>query len=648
MVPADISCRRFQGVMVSLHQMAASRPMKGDDSFLFSVAPSPIWLEDWTAVEKFCEEMRAAGVTDLDGYLAASDGLLRKVASSVIVKAVNQRAIDFVKAPTAESLLGNLPGELFTPGSLRSFRKQVVAIWEGRADEEHEVNGADFGSDVLDAQMQWAAPVVDGSPDYSNVLVMFWDLKRHKQAERAMQEQVDVLQALLAMTRGMASTFDTTFILELLADTAIELTGGIGAMIILFDTESEEIQSTVVRGESPIAPPPMHFDVIRDGLIGRSIADGTSSTSKSLGHDLPVGALPEADRTALLGYPLIVAPILEQAKAVGVAMVLGESGGVFSAAHQSIAGMIATQATVAIRNARLYNELLNSRDTVHAAHHELKQTQTQLLSAQKMEAIGSMAAGIAHEINTPIQFVSDNTSFVRTSIETLAEFTASHVEFLDGLADHPEFGTEVTAMRTAWEDKDCKFLLEEIPDAIAETLEGAKRVSEIVRAMKEFAHPGSESKTSVDVNRVIETTRVVSRNEWKYVAEVEMDLDEDLPLIHGLPGPLGQILLILIVNAAQAMEEHRDIGADGKGTINISTTQKGEFVEIRVADNGPGIPQEVADRIFEPFFTTKEVGSGSGQGLSIAHSVVVDKHQGQIWVENGDPGAVFVITLPIE
>jgi signal transduction histidine kinase len=178
--------------------------------------------------------------------------------------------------------------------------------------------------------------------------------------------------------------------------------------------------------------------------------------------------------------------------------------------------------------------------------------------------------------------------------------------------------------------KDADFLMEDMPEAVDETLEGANRVTEIVRAMKEFAHPGSQSKSAVDVNRVIETSSQVSRNEWKYIAELVLDLDKTIPMVQGYAGPLGQSLLIMFVNSAQAMAEHRSAGDPTKGTIRVTTRHEDGVVEIRVADNGPGIPNSIIDRIFDPFFTTKEVGKGSGQGLSIARSGVVDKHRGEI------------------
>ncbi len=623
----------------------------GTDRFLFDNAPTPIWLEDWTAVEAFCAARKAEGVGDIDELLAADEDLLCHVAGSIIVKAVNQAAVDFVQAPGVEGLLGNLPAQLMNDGSLISLRKQIVAVFEERTSEQHEVAGADFGAEALDAQLNWVAPIADGRPDYANVLVMFWDLKDHKATQRAMQEQVDVLETLLDMSRGIASTFDIDLILQLLIETSIELIGASGAMITLFDTEQRVINKQIVGGVAPMGLTAANAGMIDYAMLeasaaGLAIAKRQTVRVDDLGEQVPE-TWPAEIRTMLSGYPMIVAPILDDAFVIGTVMIVGFQHTTFANTDEAIARMIATQAGVAIRNAGLYEEMRESHDAARAAHDELKQTQTQLLAAQKMEAIGSLAAGIAHEINTPIQFVSDNTSFVKGSVETLADLAKAQAELLTRLTDHPRLAAEVEEITGRWAAADCDFLIEEMPDALAETIEGANRVTEIVRAMKEFAHPGSSTKETVDVNRVIKATKSVSRNEWKYVARLRLDLDKSIPTVEGFPGPLGQSLLIMFVNAAQALAEHRNVDNDGKGTITVQTSHTDKYVEIRVTDDGPGIPAEIKDRIFEPFFTTKDVGNGSGQGLSIAHSVVVDKHQGEIWVEDGDPGAVFVIRLPI-
>jgi signal transduction histidine kinase len=195
---------------------------------------------------------------------------------------------------------------------------------------------------------------------------------------------------------------------------------------------------------------------------------------------------------------------------------------------------------------------------------------------------------------------------------------------------------------------DVAYLTEEIPTAIEQSLEGVERVATIVRAMKEFSHPSAKEKVSVDLNKAIESTITVARNEWKYVAQMVTDLDPDLPLVPCVPGELNQVILNLLVNAAHALGDVGGDGAPEKGTIIVSTRQIGDGVEIRIADTGPGIPAAIRDKIFDPFFTTKEVGKGTGQGLAIAHTVVVEQHGGQLTFETAEgEGTTFSIRLPL-
>ena len=264
-----------------------------------------------------------------------------------------------------------------------------------------------------------------------------------------------------------------------------------------------------------------------------------------------------------------------------------------------------------------------------------------LRMAQKLEAVGQLASGIAHEINTPIQFVGDSVHFLQTSFEELNEVLSSYKSVSTQLA--PE---ALKAVADAEEDADLEFLEEQVPKAFERTLDGIDRVSTIVRAMKEFAHPDAREKTTVNMNDAVETTLEVARNEYKYVADVQTDLG-DLPAVLCYPGELNQVLLNMIVNAAHAIADaHPE--AEQKGLISIATRQKDAYVEIRISDTGTGIPPEVQGRIFDPFFTTKEVGKGTGQGLAIAHSIVVDKHGGELNFETETGrGTTFIISLPV-
>ncbi len=255
--------------------------------------------------------------------------------------------------------------------------------------------------------------------------------------------------------------------------------------------------------------------------------------------------------------------------------------------------------------------------------------EAQSAQAQKLESIGQRAAGIAHEISTPIQYVGDNARFLQDGFARLKPMLV-----LDRLS--AEFR------------EDAEYLGAEIPKAIEQLLEGVEHVARIVRAMKEFSHPGPPDKTPVDLNRALQNTAMVSRNEWKYVADLTEDLDEALPAAQCVPGEINQVILNLIVNAAHAIADHGRGRTGAKGCITLSSRRDGDWVEIRVRDTGTGIPEAARAKVFDPFFTTKEAGKGTGQGLAIAHAVVVKNHGGTIRFETETgAGTTFIVRLPI-
>jgi len=277
---------------------------------------------------------------------------------------------------------------------------------------------------------------------------------------------------------------------------------------------------------------------------------------------------------------------------------------------------------------------------------ERRALEGQLRQAQKLEGIGQLAAGIAHEINTPTQFVTDNLTFLRDSWKStheLLEQYRSAVREMTGVMP----ASVAAALQQAEKSCDLDFIAAEAPRAIDQSLDGAHRVARIVRAMKEFSHPDSADKTATDLNKAIESTITVARNEWKYVSEIVMEFDETLAPVVCYPGDINQVVLNLIVNAAHAIKEKIEDGE--KGRITVGTRMRGEWVEISVTDTGGGIPEAIRTRVFDPFFTTKEVGKGTGQGLALAYTVVVKKHGGKIWFETEiGQGTTFFITLPIK
>jgi signal transduction histidine kinase len=278
---------------------------------------------------------------------------------------------------------------------------------------------------------------------------------------------------------------------------------------------------------------------------------------------------------------------------------------------------------------------------------ERKMMEIQLRQAQKLESIGQLAAGIAHEINTPTQYIGDNTIFLRETFQDLwglVEATRNLLAGAQGGVWPPEL---VQAAQQAMDRADLGFMEGEIPRAISESLEGVRRVSRIVSAMKDFSHPGSSSKTRTDLNRAIESTTLVCRSVWKYVAEMELDLAPALPPVPCFPDEFNQVILNLVINAAHAIGEALQTTKAEKGLIRITTRAVEGFAEIRVADTGCGIPEAIRSRIFDPFFTTKPVGTGTGQGLAITYSAIVERHGGTIDLESEvGKGTTFILRLP--
>jgi PAS domain S-box-containing protein len=277
-----------------------------------------------------------------------------------------------------------------------------------------------------------------------------------------------------------------------------------------------------------------------------------------------------------------------------------------------------------------------------------KDQEIQLRHLQKMESIGQLAAGIAHEINTPTQYVADNTHFLKEAFDDLQTAIATYDRLLEAARQGSVPADLIEEVDAAKGEADLEYIAEETPKALEQALEGLQKISIIVSAMKEFSHPGGDDKELVDINGLINNTLTVSRNEWKYVAKMETELDPNLPMIPGFKSKLSQVFLNLIVNAAHAIAGVGGEESDHEGVIRITTSHVGDGVEVRISDTGPGVPDSLKNRIFDPFFTTKEVGKGTGQGLSIAHSVVVDKHGGSLDLEQGQgSGATFIIRLPL-
>jgi len=291
-------------------------------------------------------------------------------------------------------------------------------------------------------------------------------------------------------------------------------------------------------------------------------------------------------------------------------------------------------------------ELTLANHKLRAAATERERIEAELRLAQKLESVGRLAAGIAHEINTPVQFVSDNVTFVRDALPGLVSAISGYRALARSVATGGDVAAALAAARAADHAGDVDYALANTAPALDAAGDGLGRVAAIVRSMKDFAHPDRDERTLVDLNRAIESTLVIAAHECKYIAEVDTEF-LPLPPVRCNAGEINQAVLNLVINAAHAI---RDVVGDtgARGKIDVRTRRDGPDVEIAITDSGTGIPEAIRDKIYDPFFTTKEVGRGTGQGLAIVRSVIVDKHGGSVRFETA-PGAgtTFFVRLPI-
>ncbi|MEW5875792.1 MAG: ATP-binding protein [Candidatus Zixiibacteriota bacterium] len=282
-----------------------------------------------------------------------------------------------------------------------------------------------------------------------------------------------------------------------------------------------------------------------------------------------------------------------------------------------------------------------------AAESALRNSEIQLRQTHKLEAVGRLAAGIAHEINTPVQFVSDSVNFTREAVADVFRVIGLLNDVARGAVEGRPLPDEAREALSEQERADLPYLTENIPAALSSAMEGLGRIATIVGTMKEFAHPDHRDMIPVDINRAIQSTLTIARNEYKYVADVATDFG-DVPLVTCFGGEVNQAILNIVVNAAHAIGAAVK-GTDNRGMIRVRTRRDDTDAVIEIQDSGTGIPESVQSRIFDPFFTTKDVGQGTGQGLYLARSIIVDKHKGSIdFVTEEGKGTTFILRLPIE
>ena len=358
-------------------------------------------------------------------------------------------------------------------------------------------------------------------------------------------------------------------------------------------------------------------------------------------HDI-IKRFGHTDRLLMLKKPFDVMDVRQMAYA------LAEKWNLFNQAKSHLERL---QKIVAERTAKLQESNVSlQRKMVEQkqAEHERRLMEIQLRHAQKLESVGHLAAGIAHEVNTPAQYIGDNVRFLRQSFAQLTSLLRQYEGLLHAVKENAATPELVAGLEQAALQCDLNFLLAETPRAIEQSLEGVNSVTRIVHAMRDFSHPGSGEKVPIDLNQTVESTLVVAAHEWKCVANLVKEFQPGLPRVPCLPGELNQVILNLVVNAAHAIAEAKGGDSCAKGTITISTRQDGDWVEIQVGDTGTGIPEAIRDKVFDPFFTTRSVGEGTGQGLAIARNVIVGRHNGTLSFQTQHGvGTVFTIRLPI-
>lgn len=483
---------------------------------------------------------------------------------------------------------GNIDENLFPPKRAAFYRaedKKVIQTGEViELDETRLVNGNKQHFHRI------KAPVKDNEGVIIGVVGMYWDITQQKQAELAIMESEEKFSAMANSATDPIIMVDET------------------DQVVFWNTASEE---TFGFTAEDIAGCKLHEWIVPEEYrqLFKKIFSPVIKTGKGkiIGKTLEVEALRKDGKRLPIELSVSSVQIKGRWHVIGI-----------------------------LRD-------ISSRKEAEREHQMLD---IQLRQAQKLESIGQLAAGIAHEINTPTQFVGDNTSFLQEAISDYSQLLNCYERLATAVKNEEDTTSILTTIKNTIDEIDLEFLQEEIPKSIEQSLDGLSRISRIVRAMKEFSHPGTTDKTSTNLNKAIKSTIEVSRNEWKYHADLNTEFDESLPQVTCLPDEINQVFLNLIVNAAHAIAEK---DADRKGIITITTKSLDDSVQLTVNDSGAGIPEAIRERIFDPFFTTKKVGKGTGQGLSIAYSVIVDKHNGTIKVDSVEgKGSTFTITLPVK
>jgi signal transduction histidine kinase/CheY-like chemotaxis protein len=565
--------------------------------------------------------------------------VLREVAE-VEIKCVGRLApaLEVLRTEGADVVLLDLG--LPDSHGLESVRRVVeaapdvpVIVHTGRAEESAGIEAVHAGAEDY---------LIKGHADGPSLMrTLRHGIERHE-SKTKMAHLVRVLRAVRNVNQLIVHERDSQRLIERACATLVETRGYSGAWISLEEDAGFPAHwAQAGRGE-PFGP-------FARGLTGgpwpacRSMATESLDGLATLAESAVCEACP---LRAQKGSGLCAVTMLRHTNhEFGMLGVAFSDSRAFDDAERGLLGELAGDLAFALSGLRTEEHL--RREIA-----DRERMEVELRHLQKLEAVGRLAAGIAHEINTPTQFVGDSLGFLKEAFDAMARLVPEYRAALELSTEAPVGGgSRREAIRALEEALDLEYLQGEIPLSLSRCVDGVSRIATIVQSMKEFARADRRDQSAADLNRAIAATIIVARNEYKFVANLETDFGE-LPLVMCHAGDLSQVFLNLIVNAAHAIADVvKDRGAKdsgAKGTIRITTRREGEQVRIDVADTGAGISIAARSHIFEPFFTTKPVGRGTGQGLAIARAIVVDRHGGSLTFESDvGQGTTFTIRLPI-
>lgn len=671
---------------------------------IFEESPISLWEEDFSQVKAYLDELRAGGVDDFADYFSRHPEAVTRCADLIQILDVNRATLELFGAASKKELLQGLP-QVFTDESLRVFKQEILALIQGATEYTSENVRKALGGNLIAVTVHLSiAPGYEES--WEKVFVSVVDITALKTSQEIFRRYEFIVNA----SQELMTLIDSNYKYMAASDAYCrahnkprkKIVGKTVAQLwgkVRFEGRLKYVLDRCFAGESI-----QYERWIEFGKLGKRRVEVTyypyqSSSQGRVTHVVVVSRDITAYRQAEAALRQAHADTERLLTSIPLALIgingqnvvthwNGPAEVTFDVPRSDALGQCLSDGLVAWNWEKIESGLAACRDKGHPIDMpdvrytrsdekeaflkitatpfvaktsgaggllllvqditERKVLEGQLAQAQKLEAVGQLAAGIAHEINTPTQYIGDNVGFLQSALSKLTGAFEQYAQLLAAAKTGPVPTEQIDALEKITRTARVEYLLAELPLAAEEAMDGVERVSQIVKAMKEFSHPGVEEKTSININRAIQSTITVARNEWKYVANLTTDFAPDLPPVPCLPGEFNQVILNILINAAHAITEANGPDSAEKGDIIVSTRRDDDWVVIKISDTGTGIPKEVQSKIFDPFFTTKEVGRGTGQGLAISHSVIAEKHGGTISVQSTPGhGSTFTIRLPL-